>query len=187
MEKVRFLEGKGAHLFLLCSSDMGKVAKFSVPWFSHMWKTHQSLQDFKDYHSKSVTVCRNLDKKYQNLCQNHSLFLNIQSTTITAQLIFCLVIEKMVFINKGAQASNWIGIWGSYLLQFSFICAGFYFEVWLQSLYLHCWVVLTVCRFIGFSEITHQRKQQTVAIHILKLCFISFLMYSVIARPPEEM
>lgn len=72
---------------------------------------------------------------------------------------------------------SWVGIWRSYLLWFSFICVGFYFGVWLYSLYLHCCVVLNVCRFTGSSEITHESKEQTVSIHILKFSFISVLMY----------
>lgn len=48
MEKVKFL----------CFSGMAKVAKLSVPLFSHMWKTRQPLQAFKDYHSKTIAVCK---------------------------------------------------------------------------------------------------------------------------------
>lgn len=48
MEKVRFL----------CFSGMAEVAKLSAPRSSHMWKTHQALQAFKDYHSKTIAVCK---------------------------------------------------------------------------------------------------------------------------------
>lgn len=56
-EKARFLEEKGVHLLPFCSSDMTEVAKCSVPWFIHMWKIPQSLQDFKDYYGKAIAVC----------------------------------------------------------------------------------------------------------------------------------
>jgi len=47
VEKARFLEGKRGHPFPFCSPDVAKVAKLSVPQFSHMWKTPQPPQDSK--------------------------------------------------------------------------------------------------------------------------------------------
>lgn len=74
MEKVKFLEGKGAHPFLLCSSDIASVAKLSIPQFSHIWKIHQSLQDFKDHHRKAVAVCKAWIKSIRIYVKNAYFF-----------------------------------------------------------------------------------------------------------------
>lgn len=98
-EKARYLEGKRAHPFPLCSFDM---AKLSVPRFSHMWKTHLALQDFKDYHRKAVAACKDRIKSIRIMSKPLTFSKHPKHNNYcTADFLFGN--EENIFFIKGHQ------------------------------------------------------------------------------------